>query len=101
MKVLPFSPSINALVSTALLSASHYLLPCKHVEAKIVSGEFLSEDTEVLLDKLLPFAGISSASANIKHTVNIPITDKCHFIPLQSICQPRRPVLQNNPKVLV
>lgn len=39
-------PSINTLVSTALLSASHYLASFKHAAAKIVSGNFLVKTKE-------------------------------------------------------
>lgn len=92
-------PSINTLVSTALLSASHYLASFKHAAAKIVSGNFLVKTKEAFSTQTAAICRISSGPANVKHMGSITIPEKCHFLPLQSIHQPRRHILQNNPEV--
>lgn len=92
-------PSIDTLVSTALLSASHYLASCEHAEAKIVSGNSLVKTKRLFPHKLLLFAGISFGPANVKHVESITIPEKCRLLPLQTIHQPRRYILLNNPEV--
>lgn len=66
---------------------------------RLFQGNSLVKTQRLFPDKLLPLAGISSAPASIKRIGNIPTADKWHLLPLQNICQSRRPVLQNNPEV--
>lgn len=84
--------SINTLVSTAPLLASHYLLPCKNAEPKIVSG--FSRQTATICSNFF-------CPANVKHMGNISRADNWHLLPLPSLCRPRRLVCQNNPEVSI